>query len=435
MRSSSIFRSGCVLLALAVLGGCGGSDSDSEKAQIRLLNVSPGYTSLDLYVNNGDDDTDTLKAAGVALEGLGDYIKLDSDTYTIKFKRNGVTSTLLTASGQQLTDESHTTYVAYGSNGHFAALKIAEDVKDADDKKTTVTVLNTAEAGALDVYFTDASVDLGDATPQLGSITSGSISSSATLDSGTYRLRVTGAGDKTDIRLDVAGVTLNSKQVVSVVLTSTQGGVLVNALVLPQQGSLATNHNTKARVRGANGIANGTAVTATVGGLSVLNGSLVGATSIKYGQINAGSVGINLSVDGNPVSVANQTLAAGGDYTLLVWSDATGTRTSLITDDNHLPSASGKAKIRVLNGMSGLGGPITTYVDFAPIAEGVDLGTASTYAEVSTGSEAQLDVNNAVTAAPLKTLTSVSLQDAGVYTLFMSGGGTAAVGAVVRKDR
>jgi hypothetical protein len=424
-----------VLLALAVLGGCGGSDSDSEKAQIRLLNVSPGYTSLDLYVNNGDDDTDTLKAAGVALEGLGDYIKLDSDTYTIKFKRNGVTSTLLTASGQQLTDESHTTYVAYGSNGHFAALKIAEDVKDADDKKTTVTVLNTAEAGALDVYFTDASVDLGDATPQLGSITSGSISSSATLDSGTYRLRVTGAGDKTDIRLDVAGVTLNSKQVVSVVLTSTQGGVLVNALVLPQQGSLATNHNTKARVRGANGIANGTAVTATVGGLSVLNGSLVGATSIKYGQINAGSVGINLSVDGNPVSVANQTLAAGGDYTLLVWSDATGTRTSLITDDNHLPSASGKAKIRVLNGMSGLGGPITTYVDFAPIAEGVDLGTASTYAEVSTGSEAQLDVNNAVTAAPLKTLTSVSLQDAGVYTLFMSGGGTAAVGAVVRKDR
>ena len=48
MRSSSIFRSGCVLLALAVLGGCGGSEGDSNKAHIRLLNVSPGYTSLDI---------------------------------------------------------------------------------------------------------------------------------------------------------------------------------------------------------------------------------------------------------------------------------------------------------------------------------------------------------------------------------------------------
>jgi hypothetical protein len=436
MRSSSIFRSGCVLLAIAVLGGCGGGGgSDSKKAQIRLLNVSPGYTSLDLYVNNGDSDTDVLKASGVALEAITDYVKLDSDTYTIKFKRNGVTSTLLTASGQQLTDESHNTYVAYGSNGHFAALKIAEDVKDADDKKTTVTVLNTAEAGSLDVYFTDASVDLGDATPQFGSVTSGTVSSSGTLDSGTYRLRVTGAGDTTDIRLDVSGVTLTSKKVVSLILTSTQGGVLVNGLILPQQGALTTNRNTKARVRGANGIANGNAATATIGGVSVLNGNGVGVISSKYGQIDAGNVAIAVSVDGNAVSVPNQTLAAGGDYTLLVWSDSTGTRTTLITDDNHLPSASGKAKIRVLNGMSGLGGPITLYVDFAPVAEGISLGTASAFAEVSTGSESQLDVQNAVTAAPLKSLTSVSLQDAGVYTLFMSGGGTATVGGTVRKDR
>ena len=435
MRSSSIFRSGCVLLAIAVLGGCGDGGSDSKKAQIRLLNVSPGYTSLDLYVNNGDSDTDQMKTSGVALEAISDYIKLDSDTYTIKFKRNGVTSTLLTASSQQLTDESHTTYVAYGSNGHFAALKIAEDVKDADDKKATVTVLNTAEAGALDVYFTDASVSLGDATPQFGSVSSGSLSSSATLDSGTYRLRVTGAGDTTDIRLDVAGVTLDSKKVVSVVLTSTQGGVLVNALILPQQGTLATNHNTKARVRGANGIANGMAATATVGGFSVLNGSAVGVIGSKYGQIDAGSVAVNLSVDGNPVSVANQTLTAGGDYTLLVWSDATGTRTTLVTDDNHLPSASGKAKIRLLNGMSGLGGPITLAVDFAPIAEGVAVGTASAFAEVDTGSDAELDITNSVTAALLQSKTSVSLQDSGVYTLFMSGGGTATVGGTVRKDR
>jgi hypothetical protein len=424
-----------VLLALAVLGGCGGSEGDSNKAHIRVLNVSPGYTSLDLYVNNGDSDTDTQKASSVALEALTDYITLDSDTYTLKFKRGGVTSTLQTYSGQQLTDDSHGTYVAYGSTGHFAVVKIGEDAKDADSNKSTISVLNTAEAGSLDVYFTESSVNLSDATPQFSGINSGVLSTGATLDSGTYRMRVTGASDNTDIRLDVPSVTFSSKQVASVIITSTQGGVLVNAFVLPQQGSLSTNKNTKARVRGFNGIANGTAVTATIGGSSVLSNALVGATSLKYGQIDAGSVAVGLGVDGTAVSVPNQTLAAGGDYTLLVWSDASGTRTTLISDDNHLPSASGKAKIRVMNGMSGLAAPITLYVDFAPIAEGVALGTASAFAEVSTGSESQLDITNATTSSPVRTLTSVSLQDAGVYTLFMSGGGTLSVGSTVRKDR
>jgi hypothetical protein len=434
MRSVSIFRSGCLLLAAAVLGGCGGSSGDSNQAHIRILNVSPGYNSLDLYVNNGDDDTDTQKASSVGLETLTDYVSLDSDTYTIKFKRAGVTSTLLSAGGQELTDDSHTTYVAFGSTGKFAIQKISEDVKDADDNKSTVTIINTAEAGSLDVYITDTDVNLSDTTPQFSSVASGSPSAATTLDSGTYRLRVTGAGDNTDLRLDVPSVTLDSKKVVTIILTSTQGGVLVNALVLPQQGSLTINHNTKARVRAANGIANGSAVTATVGGVSVLAGQPVGVIGNKYEQVDAGSVEVNLSVDGNPVSVANQTLTAGGDYTLLVWSDSTGTRTSLITDDNHEPSASTKTKIRLLNGMSGLGRPISLNVDFGPVVDNIAVGTASPFAEVASGSDTRLDINDAVTSTTLTTLTSVSLQQSAVYTVFMSGSGTAP-GSTVRRDR
>jgi len=434
MRSSSIFRSGCVLLALTVLGGCG-SDGDSNKARIRLLNVSPGYTSLDLYVAKGDSDTDTQKAAAVGLEALTDYITLDSDTYRLKFKRAGVTSTLLAASGQQLTDDSHATYVAYGSTGKFAIQKIAEDVKEAASNKSTVTVINTAEAGSLDVYFTDSSVNLSDTTPQFSSIASGVASSAATLDSGTFRLRVTGTGDNTDLRLDVPSVTLDSKKVVTVVLTSTQGGVLVNAMVLPQQGSLGINHNTKARVRAANGIANGSSVTASIGGLSVLSAQPAGVIGNKYGQVDAGSAAVKLSVDGTAVSVANQTLTAGSDYTLLVWSDSSGARASLITDDNHAPSASSKAKIRLLNGMSGLGGPISLNVNYGPVVDTIQLGTASTAAEVTSGSNTRLDINNAVTSTTLTTLTDVTLQDSGVYTVFMSGGGTLAVGSTVRRDR
>jgi hypothetical protein len=132
--------------------------------------------------------------------------------------------------------------------------------------------------------------------------------------------------------------------------------------------------------------------------------------------------------------VANQTLTAGGDYTLLVWSDSSGTRTTLITDDNHEPSASTKTKIRLLNGMSGLGGPISLNVDFGPVVDNVALGTASPFSEVASGSETRLDINNAVTSQTLTTLTGVSLQESAVYTVFMSGNATTP-GSTVRRDR
>jgi len=424
-----------LLTALAALASCGDSGGDSKQAQIRLVNVSPGYQSLDLYVDKSGDSEDTLKTGGVGYETAADYISVDSDTYVVKFKRNGITSTLLTLSSEKLTDESHATYVAYGSNGRFNTLKISEDVADADDKKTKVSILNTAEAGGLDVYFTDSSTALSDATPQFSSLSSGGSSTAITMDSGTYRLRITGAGDSNDLRLDLASVTLDSKKVVTLILSSTKGGVLVNAMILPQQGTLAVNHNTKARVRGANGIATGTIAAATISGVSVLNSAAVGVIGSRYGQVDAGNVAITASVDGVAVPVENQTLAAGGDYTLLLWSDSNGTQTTLIPDDNRLPSASGKVKMRVLNGMSGFGGPITLAVDFSPIAEGIELGTAADYTEVDSGSDIQLDVTNANTAAPLLTRSSVSLTDSAVYTLFMSGGGTQNVGGTLRKDR
>ncbi len=426
--------SGLLLLALA-LAGCGGGGGDGNQAQIRLLNVSPGYQSLDLYVDKESNDENTPKSTGVGYETVADYVKVDSDTYVVKFRRAGVSSTLLTLSSENLTDESHATYVAYGSNGRFATQKISEDVADADDNKSKIGVINTAEAGALDVYLTESSVALADATPQVSSLGSGSSAAATTVESGTYRLRVTGAGDTTDLRMDLASVTLESKKVTTLILTSTPGGVLVNAMLLPQQGSLTVNRNTKARVRGANGAASGTAVTAKVGSATVLNASAVGVIGSKYGQIDSGSAAITLSVDGTPVTVEDQTLTAGGDYTLLVWSNANGTQATLISDDNRIPSTSGKAKLRLLNGMSAFGGDITLSVDFSPIAEGIVLGEVSDYSEVDAGTDSGLEVTNSQTTASLLSRSSVSLADGAVYTLFMSGGGTATVGGTLRKDR
>jgi hypothetical protein len=431
MRNHFPFLSCLMAIAAVTLTSCGGS---GKNAQVRMLNVSTGYNSLDLYVNDGNSSSDTRELQSVAYETTSSYASLKSGTYSVKFKVHDVTDTLETLSSEKYADESHTAYVAYGPSGSFSTLTINEDQGDPDSGKSSVQLYNTAGAGALDVYLTDASASLNDASPTFSGTASGS-STTATIDHGTYRLRVTGSGDKTDLRLDVASITFDNQKVSSLILTSTQGGVLVNAMYLPQQGSLTKFENTQARVRGAVGIADGTAVTASIAGLTLLTNSTVGIIGSGYGQIAAGTASVTLSVDGNAVAVADQTLTAGGDYTLLVWSNADGTQTTLIDDDNHVPTSSSKAKIRLLNGMSALSAPVTLTVNFSPVAEGIAVGQASTPEEIDSGSDYELDVANASTGANLLSKTSVTLQATNVYTLFMSGGGNATVIGTLHKDR
>ena len=421
-----------ILAALSAVF-CSGCDSGggSGRAQVRLMNVSPGYTSLDLYANTADDDTDQQRVAGVTYDTASSYAQLESGTYNIKFKRSGVTSTLQTASGKQLADDTHHTFVAFGSTGHFSSLQLSDDLAAPDSGRAKVQAVNVAEAGSLDVYLTESEVSLDDATPVVAAVGPGTVSSDTTIDSGDYRLRVTGAGDSDDLRLDLPNITLDSRQVASVILTATQGGVLVDAVTLPQQGSPTKFANTKARIRGAVGTTSGPVVM-RVGNVGVLNGA-VGVVG-NYAQVEAGTVAVTLTVNGVAVVVPKQTLVAGGEYTMLAWSDADGTRTTLIGDDNRLPTASGKAKIRVLNSLSALNAPVTLSVNFAPIAEGIALGQASAYTEIDDGSDYQLDVTNSDTAANLLTKTSVTLDAGRLYTLFMSANG-ATVSGTLRKDR
>lgn len=413
-------------LLSVLLGAC--TNDDAIKAHIRLLNASADYTSLDLYVD------DERKIEGVAFETASGYAKLDADTYTVKLKSHGVSSTLETLSNEELSQESHKAYVAYGASGHFSTLEIDEDQSEPDDDETKVLTVNTADAGDLDVYLTEESVDLSDASPTFGSVANGSASSYQTIDSGTYRLRVTAAGDTDDVRFDRSGVSLGGEQVVSLILSATQGGTLVNVLRLTQQGDLTKLANTNARVRGAVGLSSGS-VTASVGGVTLFTNATLGAISSSYQQIDAGTAAVSLSVGGTSVTVADQTLEAGGDYTLLVWENDSGTQVTLINDDNRLPSDDDKAKIRLMNGMSDLGAATTLSVDYSPVAENVAVGEASNYAEIDSGSDYTLAVSNASTQANVYSGTA-TLNAQNVYTMFVAGDGTSSgTAGVLRKDR
>ena len=133
----------------------------------------------------------------------------------------------------------------------------------------------------------------------------------------SWRLRVTAAGSKTDLRLDLPALVLDSKQVATLVLTPARGGVLMNTLLLTQRAGIARQDTALARVRVAAGVADSGAVSATVGG-QVLMASVGSPAVGLYALLPAGTQPVALAVNGTPLAAAAVTLAAGADYTLLV---------------------------------------------------------------------------------------------------------------------
>jgi hypothetical protein len=418
-----------LLLAGIFLDGC---SSSSSNADIRILNASIDYSSLDLYLDNGTTNTREITAA--AYGTLTNYLAVGSNSYTVEFTNSGVQSSLYSVD-EKLSSGTFKTYVAYGNSGKFAVLEIPENQDQPASSYTKVELLDAApDAGNVDVYLTDPSVNLADASPTFSNVAGGTIASAGflTLASGTYRIRVTAAGSQTDIRLDsVTGITFSSLEILSIVVTGTSGGVLVNASVIPQQGTLTAVNTPYARVRAAAGIPSGSNLTASLGGTTLLSTAAANTVS-QYSLVQAGTETLNLTLNGGALAPSDQTLLAGGDYTVLVLNGTSvaGTTASLISDDNRLPSTSAYAKIKLVNAMSALGDPLTMNVNYTPVASAIALGSASSSTEVTAGANSEVDTVDANTSTTLFTNTTATLTNSEVYDLFMFGSATSTVGAL-----
>jgi hypothetical protein len=435
MKFLNTARLGVVMLA-ALLASCGGGSGEKgDDPQIRLLNLSTGYSSLDMMTNldSDEDDEDEQQAENVALDAVSPYVTLDPDDYTIKLSRSGSGTVLRSFTGEELVEDTVNTYVAFGEVGQFGALRIDDSLDEADAGEHRLQVANVSTAGTLDIYLTDANTDLDDTTPVLSGASAAL--SSLIVDSGTYRLRATAPGDTDDVRLDIANFALADKGVSTLILTATQGGMLANGVYLPQKGQPSKLNNTRARVRTAVALANGAAATVQIDGRTVLTSATAGVISSRYSIFDSGARPVTLAVNGTVVTVPDVQLTAGADYTLMIWSNAAGPQTTLIEDDNRLPTGgSGMTKLRLLNGMSSLASPITLSVDFSPVIEGTLTGQVSDPEEVTSGTDRQFDVTNTSTAALVLTRSSITLQGNSVYTWFMTDNGTTPVG-VLRRDR
>jgi hypothetical protein len=410
------------LTVLTLLTSCGGG-SDRTKARLRLVNASSGYAQLELRVD------DQLKQSPVRYGETADFVDVDPGKASSTLTSVGSPTALLSFT-PSVSAKNYFTVLAYGSAGSLKQLLLDENSGEPANNNALLRVVNAApDAGALDVYVTGSSDTLQAAVPVQANAAVDAIGGTLSIANGTWRLRVTAAGSKTDLRLDLPAVALANRQVATLVLTPGSGGVLIQALLLTQQGSVAALSATQARVRVATGLSN---VNVQLAGTTLLSG-LGTAAVTAYSVQPSGNTSLSVSVGGVGVAVPAMSLSAGADYTLLVHGAATAPLVQWIVDDNTLPSDRTQAKARLLNGVAGLSGALSMTIDSSPVAVGVAAGSASAYALEVPGTTARVVVaaDGGVTVFSAIDQTFAAASN---YTVFVLGDAAAPAG-VLRKDR
>ena len=417
------------VLAAMALTACGGSGGGSDSASVRLVNATLTHASIDLLASA------SLAASGAAADTVSSYVDVPSGSPMLQVNDTS-SGTALATTSPSLSGDRRYALVTYENAGTVRTAVIAEDTQAPAAGSASLRVFDAAlDAGALDVYVTAPNVELATVTSPTFSVnatTAVQASSFSSFTPGAYRIRVTGAGDRSDLRLDIASTTVTSQQVATVLLTPTVGGTLVNGSVLLQQGNYTAARNGNVRLRLTAAVTPGASVSATAGAtpIATLTAPAVGS----YATVPAGAA-IGITLNGAPVAAPAAPPAAGSDATLLVYGNAATAAAGFVLDDNHLPASNSTFKLRLLNGLTGAAEPLTLTANFAVVASNVAPASASAYAVVGATATSRLDVTTP--SSPNSIFPSgaaLNVPGNGVYTLFMLGD-AAAPNPLLRRDR
>lgn len=418
----------CASVLLTACGGGGSKDSGSN-TQIRLVNASPSYATLDLSV-----DSKTINSA-VAYGTAGSYGTVNTGATGTQILNNvGSAVAQLTPS---LAADVNYSLIAYGSAGSVRTALLQESEAAPDSAKSKLLAMNLApDAGSLDIYVTLPADDLTNASPIVSNLsaTPGSNTSSYNLlNAGNFRIRVTGAGNKNDLRLDVSSLALPAGGVSTLILTSTDGGVLVNGIHLVQKGTVSKQFNTTARTRLVAAVGEGASVSSQWGNTVLMPQGSAPAIG-DYTSIQAAAAGtLSIKVNGTDMTLTTPTLAAGKDYTLLLWGPASAPVLKVLEDDNRLPTNANQAKMRLINGVANSTNGLTLSVDYSPLATNVQAGTTSSPVAVNASASSFLSVNTPTLVSPVFSVTGLPVTAGGVYTVFMMGTNNTMVGSLRRE--
>lgn len=403
------------LALTALLSACGGGDDDnnnSGNAKVRLLNASIGYSSLDL--KNG---TTAINSA-IAFGATGTYTDVATDVTSAQIAAAGSTTTLSTVALAGIAKDQNYTVIAWGDTGAASHIVLAEaEAAPTTANKAKILVMNLAAgAGTVDVYMTKNVDNLTDVSPDVAVLTAGRTDSYREVDSGAYRLRVTATGSKTDLRLDVPTVTLETGKVHVLMLTSAPSSAMVNALLMPYQGAATRFDNGIAKARVISALPGTSTVTAAINGKTLLNGAGSPVVSGYENITVTGGVNMSWAVGGVAQPDQALTLERSNTYSVLLWGNAAAPTVATLKEDTALPTI-GTAKLRVINGVQGLGAVALT-VNLSPALDNVAGGQLASTTVTNVTDELQIAVR---AGADTVFSTSRKLNSGGIYTIYLTG--------------
>jgi len=390
--------------------------------EVRLVNATQN-ASLGLALNG------SATVTGVAAGSASGYMAETTGSYatTVSAADGSIAATTVSESLGAVPY----TVLASGRDGAIRQNLLADTQVAPAAGYTSLTVSNLSlDAGPLDIYVVaPATTTLSGQTPYFQAVNYGTLANPQLVVAGTYTVIATASGNQNDVRMTLASLAFSGSEILTLALTGTTGGALVNGVLIQQGGPVQIAPATNARVRVVAAFPSSSTVTATVGtALADVASPSVGSYTLVPGASTISAI----SVSGTPVAILpTTTFAAGGDYTILVYGPAGAPLATVLTDVNQ--TLGSDTVLRLVN--AAVSGGVTLTVDAAPVANNVAFGFASAYVGVPPPPASSVQVSSAGSTINCSNCSGVNLTSGGVYTYFVLDSASSTPEVMLSRDR
>jgi hypothetical protein len=215
-----------VLLSALLLAACSNRSSGPEQLQqqahIRVVSGLSDAPSIDVLLDG------VALQSGASSKAVSDYLKVEAGTRNLTITVAGDASKVLLRQNLELAADTRYTVIAAGTTTGTEAIVVTDTTSatTADTLKMRV-VQGAASAGPVDIYvtafdaFDAANAAVTDGSPAIAGAKFSDVSDFMDLSSGTYRIRVTPAGDNATTVYDSGPVTLEGKRGIAFCCQST----------------------------------------------------------------------------------------------------------------------------------------------------------------------------------------------------------------------
>jgi hypothetical protein len=411
------------LLSLVAVGLAGCNDSDPQ-AQLRLVHASPDAPKVDVFAGEG-------RLVGALDYGQATaFADIDAGRATVRVNGllpGGTTSTVIGPASLDLATDMQYTVMAVGNVATIEPLVLSQPATTVPAGSTRLRVVHAApDAPAVDVYLTAPTAALAASTP-VATLSFKQDLAPTEVAAGSYRVRVTPAGNRNALVFDSGTLELTSgASLLIAAIENTDAGTAPIQLLVHNGTSAALVYNagTPADLRVVHASPNAPAVDVVANNnfAAPLVQDLAFPQATGYLSVPPATYNVKVTAANAMTAVidANLVLQPGVRHTVLAVNPLASIEALVATDNPRRVATAGK--LRVIHAS-----PTAANVDIYLTAPGASIATlAPTLANVpfkaNTGFLELAAGSYAVTVTPAGTKTAaigpvtITLGAGGIYT-------------------